>query len=1033
MPTYSLSYSAQDAIFVDPEDGSYVFQTAAPNPRMGVRHVSLGTLELPLAQFPVESGRNKLHFGEGHHFDAHADNNCLAFTETLTGVGVDGGDTVTRKATVAVPGHHNAILEIQCAPTKVALSENIQLVEQKLATLGVESNAHRTALEEDLETLREMLQQPGVAALYDLEVSTAHPHRLWALPPDADASTIAMPSQGANLVQEWGWGHPLRMVGTSIGDVVLDPERLEFVNPRKFVLRGVRLRSPSAGWGLGSNTPKEIRCPGYLHAPRLPGPLQLARVLHRGLAHSGLRATYEVTAHAGHGGLVIRCHSFGEGARYSCGSLELSIEDGAMARSVGLADKRLVLVLGSGPSVITSTTREDCSLLAPLSSVEAPNNPSHPRLAVPKSVPTMALSSHASDLAFGNVPDNRAMVGAPFTLDVGVGALPPGWYDISNRPVGATATHSIGEAWATALRPLHFPMAPPNFPLRDPESEHPLRSQWFLCFRDSIGCSHAINVPSGSYSTTTLCRFLSLEMTAAAQRSGARDVRVRFCRGRSSSTGQHKGRFQFTCVDHDDGDEVGSTYLAASDRRGDSGRFALDFTNPRNTVPPRRLGFRQQLYTGSTDYLSPEEVWIPRLGSGEHHDGGEAPPQGDWHVQVEGTTRQLRFSCQPGPDVFLVIDAALTKEATRLAQEIRAEVHLACKDAGDCASDLLRVVGVLGTTSTVLGFHTLGADGRPYAHGQDHNGSVVLSRSPCVTYPDKMLLVDHRNGASELDTGCATEDWRPFPFTSPECTRPQQAERLTLRVWDSGHMGGELAAVIPNPSPRLATLLREAAALRGSTNLFIEAPSDTAVLHKLREQAWVLRSQTAVFPSLYFSCPGGAMLEHNHNSNSESAIRLGALAPEMLGLPVPSPNLPSDAVGFDDISDMRRGHAALVWGSVGDVMRGGEAGGIRFRSWPLSSWSVYQFDPPEILLVFLNEGCSKSTSQLRHVAGHKGIVAPFARINLGSLHREGGLRAEVLSHSCEPLNMFRLRFANPDGSTYRMHNSNFRFTLNVTA
>ncbi len=124
---------------------------------------------------------------------------------------------------------------------------------------------------------------------------------------------------------------------------------------------------------------------------------------------------------------------------------------------------------------------------------------------------------------------------------------------------------------------------------------------------------------------------------------------------------------------------------------------------------------------------------------------------------------------------------------------------------------------------------------------------------------------------------------------------------------------------------------------------------------------------------------------------------------------------------------------ALAWGSVGDMSSPSlsSPSSLSLRCWPLTSWAVYRFDPPEIALVYFNEGKSKGSTFLQHVSDCN-VTAPFARINLGSLHREGGLRSEVLNVSVEPLPLFQLRFSNPNGTRYHMHNSFFTFTLNVT-
>ena len=70
-----------------------------------------------------------------------------------------------------------------------------------------------------------------------------------------------------------------------------------------------------------------------------------------------------------------------------------------------------------------------------------------------------------------------------------------------------------------------------------------------------------------------------------------------------------------------------------------------------------------------------------------------------------------------------------------------------------------------------------------------------------------------------------------------------------------------------------------------------------------------------------------------------------------------------------------------------------------------------------------------TTEDSHHLGGE--LVSPMARLVLGSLHREGGLRSDTQMASGEALATFSLRFTNPDGSPYNMHNASFTFSLQL--
>ena len=259
--------------------------------------------------------------------------------------------------------------------------------------------------------------------------------------------------------------------------------------------------------------------------------------------------------------------------------------------------------------------------------------------------------------------------------------------------------------------------------------------------------------------------------------------------------------------------------------------------------------------------------------------------------------------------------------------------------------------------------------GRPWSHGATVGQLVQLRcRGVHEALPEKLLRHE----------GEGSHRWREVEV--PSSSSPSPSLTLTLRVAEVG-TGHDVDL------------------------LWLEVPSES-VANLMVDGFWYLQPQS-VYPSLYF---GGK----------------GVIRPSMLGLPSEKISRHGE-VDFDALAKSPGlCQSALVWGSVGDL---GGGGGVP-RSWPLSAWATYHFDVPEIALVVFNERGTKGTTSLQHYA-KEDVIMPLARINLGSLHREGGLRSETIVASAEPLTVFGLRILNPDGSIYKMHNANFTFSISV--
>lgn len=345
---------------------------------------------------------------------------------------------------------------------------------------------------------------------------------------------------------------------------------------------------------------------------------------------------------------------------------------------------------------------------------------------------------------------------------------------------------------------------------------------------------------------------------------------------------------------------------------------------------------------------------------------GQRSARGVWSAELIGEQRRLRFTCNPRNDMIVLL-----KELKELSD-------------GDA----------------LVTFWVRTADGRPVGHGFQEGDVVQLrQRVDLPTMPH--FLVRASNTVQYT--------WNPIPQLTALASS-DAAFNINFPVM--------LNSSVSNIDERLD----------GCFILTVKTPQKILVngieesINKCFSRGtWYLCSPKDVYPSLYL----------------DAATCPGTILPEMLGLPSIVPSSKGEA-GFMGIGQKGMRQTALVWGTVGDVSLmnhiPGHDDASRPRSsscaWPLSAWSVYRFDPPEICLVHFNEAHSKGSSFLQHVSGSN-VTMPFARINLGSLHREGGLKSEIISASKEALTVFHIRFANPNGTRYHMHNSWFSFTLNV--
>ena len=342
------------------------------------------------------------------------------------------------------------------------------------------------------------------------------------------------------------------------------------------------------------------------------------------------------------------------------------------------------------------------------------------------------------------VPDgeggaNRSSTGAwPHVLSggpwsaYGTARLPPGAYDISMRAVGATDKHTFSRTWTRSLSPLYLSSVQEK-QLPPPDGDGcGLLSARILHFFDSTGGRCHVTLPLGQLSPQNLAAYLGRAMSLAARKRGAAAIEVTFepeARPRESPPGDCwciEGRFRFKLAD------AGASGILPSPPR-----FGLEFDNGSTALDPSLLGFDRATYTGAASYTSPSVVCLP-YPSGEEASSGT---RGLWFAEVVGTTRRLRFSCEPQPECLLFVEGN--------------------EDSG-------AVSPPAGAVLARISVHHL-SSGRPWAHGY-RRGEFVQLRS--------------RRGEDDLpeEILCATEGggyaWKRYSVPAI----PAVASELTLRV-----------------------------------------------------------------------------------------------------------------------------------------------------------------------------------------------------------------------------------------------------------
>lgn len=849
---HSLSFNSRDALYKT-DDGTYVFRMATHVPTAS--RIMLGTIELPLSQFPVESSWNRVYFSEG-----------VRLSETCR--------TLKMEERYMQSLEKNTIDVV--LPVFLRRNQSVKVIDSS--------------------------DEEGLT----LEITTNGPHNMWAAYDEEGASEFA------NLAQEWDWGDPVRLVGTSIGDVAFHPLSMQFVSPETFRVTSARCSTSEAGQ-VASGT--QLVSPGHLHAPTVPGPLQLASIIQRSIHSLNTDQIYTVSVSSSTGGLIMSTNSLNSGSNNTNNTATddviITISGDNLASMVGL----------SGASATWQRRKAEGTDRSSFGLSSISQRETLPGLVASTSVirpSDLTLAPEHSPYQVGG--------GASYTGGVGVASLPIGWYDLSLRATGASGRHPFARSWTKAISPLYLAPSGKPLPPVDPSTGESLVSHWFIHFTDPLGIERRVMVPIGNYSTQMFCDFLSSSMSLVSQGG---DVEVTFVKDDSAPM---MGRFSFAV-------KPGQEVVPAPSM------FSIDFGHPMATFDPERLGFSRTLYSGSSSYASPCAVSIPDLQT-PPSSSLNRPAQGVWGAEIIGEERRLKFTCQPRENMMLVI-----------------------KDYGDGEDEAT--------------FEVRSGDGRPVSHGfQD--GDVVRLRQQQIRGGDSAQIMQRREGS-------VLYDWNPVAGVPlDEGSAPIN---VNLRVRGATRNPLDACYLLTVETPRVLTV-------NGST-----APFKT----HLRKGLWHVCAPRDTYPSLYFdgeACPG-------------------TISPEMLGLPAMVPE-DRGSSGFTSTAQSGNRQTALVWGSIGDVSLGNGP----HRAWPLSGWSMYRFDPPEICLIYFNEKHGKGSSFLQHMWGSD-VTLPFARINLGSLHREGGLKSEVISTSGEVLTIFHMRIANPDGSRYHMHNSWFSFTLNL--
>lgn len=289
------------------------------------------------------------------------------------------------------------------------------------------------------------------------------------------------------------------------------------------------------------------------------------------------------------------------------------------------------------------------------------------------------------------------------------------------------------------------------------------------------------------------------------------------------------------------------------------------------------------------------------------------------------------------------------------------------------------------------------SDGRPVAHGF-RVGDVVQLRQTRDTNIMRRYLRRKENDFRY--------EWKEYTEGCKDVSMEEKTSNITLTVTSTPDFEDplDLYTLITVNSPQYVV---------------DSSGSPCELSSQLLKGVWYLCAPRDVYPSMFFdkeTCPD-------------------TIHPELLGLPALVPSA-AGADGFDETKWKGMRQTAFVWGSVGDVSRRGRdeyIGGssINYNTWPLSAWGTYRLDPPNICLVYFNEGRNRGSTLLHHTSGVN-VTTPIARIDLRSLCRKGRVQTEVFANSDEFPNVFQLRFANMDGTRYHTHNTIFSFTLKIS-
>ena len=550
---YSFSFSSEDCKYVTAE-GGHVFEMQAHQPRMQSVKVALGTIELPLSQFPIERMCSRIHFAESYTFDIGQ--NTLV-VEELTSSSSSGPHT-KETYRVEFPIHLNEIADFQ-------------------------ANA-------------------GIDGTVDIEVTTKNPHNLWVLPTDATGQFAAAPLDelGANLANWWWLWDPIRIVATCLGAVAFHPKNMQFVNDTTFRVLGATCQlgvanaAPAGGGGPSK---------GWVYTPAVPGPLHIALLLENALLFSGTHQRFSVGTSSVNAGLVIFASSISfpptKRGTEQCASLRVTCNGDGFATAVGLSGVSVVwqLVHAMQPQSTMSAFGDATAMMI------QPNVSSQAGVFRIKG----ALSDNAE---LESLHDNMSfkLSGQRYDGGVGVAELPIGWYDLSTRPVGVTGTHVFTKSWFQALQPLHFPY--PTAPMHqyyDANRILPLVSPFLLVFTDTNSFRHIVPIIMGMHTPAGLAEYLTASMSALAAANGAAGVVVQALQ---HPTG-HRGSVRFVFA-------TANTEKSNNNNLLSPPGFGLLFKHQASTVNATVFGFDDANYTGLHTYIAPRFVSVPNLStSGE--------------------------------------------------------------------------------------------------------------------------------------------------------------------------------------------------------------------------------------------------------------------------------------------------------------------------------------------------------------------------------------------------------------------------------